>query len=83
MTRLEGISTGVLAQTIGRFYRGLGKKLSLGASIVAIQVRSFIPRYLQAVPKRFGRGFVVLYVRVSCDKHVDDFRAVPVGILVL
>lgn len=35
---LEGISTSILAQLTGRFYRWLGKKLPLGADVRAIQV---------------------------------------------
>lgn len=36
---LEGISTSLLAQITGRFYRWLGKKLPLGADVRAIQVQ--------------------------------------------
>lgn len=53
---LEGISTGILAQLTGRFYRWLGKKLPLGADVRAVQVQelgrlsqSYAHSYLRTV----------------------------------
>lgn len=44
---LEGISTSLLAQITGRFYRWLGKKLPLGADVRAIQVQQAISHTLR------------------------------------
>lgn len=76
---LEGISTSLLAQLTGRFYRWLGKKLPLGADVRAIQVgfyRSVIPKYdVRAIQVGFivllSRKYDVRAIQVRCGEGLS------------